>query len=188
MTTYYEILGIPESAHITDIKRAYRRLAKEHHPDVSDSERSHERFIMIEKAYSTLSDPIKRKHYDNGLAYLRERRKDRKSVYHQRDVRREFTEEQKKAIWLNKLMRLNEDKAYYQKFVKYRWMSVIMGLCLASLFIVDDLSSSLGDKEFISEIRLQYPMTKDLKDVDYYIVYTPNNTYRLHHRLASELV
>jgi hypothetical protein len=142
---------------------------------------------MIEKAYSTLSDPLRRKHYDNGLAYLRERRKDRKSSFHPKEKRRTVTEEQKKKIWLNRLIRLNEDKAYYQKFVKYRWMSVIMGLLLSGLFLIDDLRGSIGPGEFISEVRLQYPMTQDLKDADYYLVYTPNETYRLHHRMAKEL-
>jgi molecular chaperone DnaJ len=64
---YYEILGIQRNASDEDIKKAYRKLAREHHPDMvkeSDKEGARKRFKEINEAYRVLSDPQKRKMYD----------------------------------------------------------------------------------------------------------------------------
>ncbi|KAL7609660.1 hypothetical protein Lser_V15G12330 [Lactuca serriola] len=61
----YEILGISMGATESEIKTAYRRLARTSHPDVKDS--SGEEFMKINAAYSTLSDPDKRADYDRRL-------------------------------------------------------------------------------------------------------------------------
>jgi molecular chaperone DnaJ len=64
---YYEILGIEKNASEADIKKAYRRLAREHHPDMvneSDKAAAEKRFKEINEAYQVLSDPQKRKMYD----------------------------------------------------------------------------------------------------------------------------
>lgn len=60
----YEILGIPRDASQEDVKRAYRRLAREYHPDVSQSHDAEDRFKEIAAAYEILSDPQKRQQYD----------------------------------------------------------------------------------------------------------------------------
>jgi molecular chaperone DnaJ len=60
----YEILGVPRDASQEDIKKAYRRLAREHHPDVSQSHDAEDRFKEIAGAYEILSDPQKRQQYD----------------------------------------------------------------------------------------------------------------------------
>ena len=60
----YEILGVARDASPDDIKRAYRKLAREHHPDVSESPEAEERFKEIAGAYEILSDPEKRQRYD----------------------------------------------------------------------------------------------------------------------------
>ncbi|HEX9121870.1 MAG TPA: molecular chaperone DnaJ [Actinomycetota bacterium] len=60
----YEILGIARSATQEDIKKAYRRLARELHPDVSGDPTSEERFKEVTAAYEILSDPEKRRQYD----------------------------------------------------------------------------------------------------------------------------
>lgn len=64
---YYDILGISKSATAEEIKKAYRKLAREHHPDmVKDSDKStaEKRFKEISEAYQVLSDPSKRQMYD----------------------------------------------------------------------------------------------------------------------------
>ncbi len=64
-TDYYEILGIGRDASGDEIKQAYRRLARKHHPDVSDDKSEAElRFKKINEAYEVLSDPAKRAQYD----------------------------------------------------------------------------------------------------------------------------
>jgi molecular chaperone DnaJ len=62
---YYQVLGVADNATQQDIKKAYRRLAKEHHPDANpNNPQSAERFKQISEAHGTLSDPEKRKQYD----------------------------------------------------------------------------------------------------------------------------
>ena len=62
---YYSMLGVPETASGDDIKKAYRRLAKQYHPDANpNNQQAAERFKEIGEAYSVLSDAEKRKQYD----------------------------------------------------------------------------------------------------------------------------
>jgi molecular chaperone DnaJ len=62
--SYYEILGIERGATEADIKRAFRRLAQQFHPDVSSDESASEKFKEINEAYQVLSDPKRRQVYD----------------------------------------------------------------------------------------------------------------------------
>jgi curved DNA-binding protein len=61
---YYEIMGVARDAPADDIKRAYRRLARKYHPDVSKEKDAEERFKEIGEAYEVLRDPEKRAAYD----------------------------------------------------------------------------------------------------------------------------
>jgi molecular chaperone DnaJ len=62
---YYQILNVPRDASLEEIKAAYRRLAREYHPDVrKDDPQAEERFKEINEAYQVLSDPQKRAEYD----------------------------------------------------------------------------------------------------------------------------
>jgi curved DNA-binding protein len=62
---YYETLAIERGASAEEIKKAYRRLARQCHPDISKEEGAEERFKEISEAYQTLSDPEKRQAYDD---------------------------------------------------------------------------------------------------------------------------
>ena len=61
---YYEILGVSKTASKVEIKKAYRKLARKYHPDVSKEDNAEEKFKEIQEAYAILSDDEKRKMYD----------------------------------------------------------------------------------------------------------------------------
>ena len=61
---YYETLGVARGASADDIRAAHRRLARKHHPDVNKSPDAAKTFAEIQEAYDVLSDPEKRKAYD----------------------------------------------------------------------------------------------------------------------------
>src|ERR687886_38509 len=62
---YYEVLGVPRSASQKEIKAAFRKLARQHHPDVNPGDpEAAEKFKEINEAHEVLSDPEKRKKYD----------------------------------------------------------------------------------------------------------------------------
>jgi curved DNA-binding protein len=61
---YYAILGVKRDASADDVKKAYRKLAQKHHPDVSKEKGAEEKFKEVAEAYQTLKDPEKRAAYD----------------------------------------------------------------------------------------------------------------------------
>lgn len=61
---YYEILGLDKSASAEDIKKAYRKLAKKYHPDVSTEKDAEKKFKEVQEAYDVLSDSQKKAQYD----------------------------------------------------------------------------------------------------------------------------
>jgi molecular chaperone DnaJ len=67
MKNYYSILEIDEHATSADVKKAYRKLAQKYHPDRNPSEDSVSKFKEINEANEVLSDPIKRKQYDQAM-------------------------------------------------------------------------------------------------------------------------
>lgn len=61
---YYQILGVSKSASADELKKAYRKLALQYHPDRNKTKEAEEKFKEINKAYEVLSDPQKRQTYD----------------------------------------------------------------------------------------------------------------------------
>jgi len=62
---YYEILGVDKTSDVKDIKKAYRKLARQYHPDVNHDPGAEEKFKEIAEAYEVLGDEEKREQYDN---------------------------------------------------------------------------------------------------------------------------
>lgn len=66
---YYKVLGVPKDATEAEIKKAYRKLARENHPDANKNDaKAEERFKEISEANDILGDPKKRKEYDDARA------------------------------------------------------------------------------------------------------------------------
>lgn len=71
MATLYDLLELSPDVGVSDIKRAYRLMARKYHPDVCPSQQTEEstrRFIEIQEAYETLSDSRRRAVYDHAVA------------------------------------------------------------------------------------------------------------------------
>lgn len=66
MSDHYETLGLQRNASSEEIKKAYRKLARELHPDVNPSEEAQERFKSVTHAYEVLGDEQSRRNYDSG--------------------------------------------------------------------------------------------------------------------------
>src|SRR6202171_4637365 len=63
---YYKVLNVPREASSEDIKKAFRKLARQYHPDVAkDKKGAEEKFKEINEAYEVLGDPQNRSKYDN---------------------------------------------------------------------------------------------------------------------------
>ena len=62
---YYEILGVKRGATDSEIKSAYRKLARKYHPDVNKTKEAEAKFKDINEAYEVLSDKQKRQRYDS---------------------------------------------------------------------------------------------------------------------------
>lgn len=89
---YYAVLGVPAHATTAEIKRAYRRLVRQHHPDVNTQTKD-EQIKRVNEAYAVLSNSFKRQAYDEQLrqarlqaeALLRERERLRRQQEAQRE-------------------------------------------------------------------------------------------------------
>jgi curved DNA-binding protein len=62
--TFYEVLGVPRTATQDEIQQAYRKLARQNHPDINSDPAAEERFKQVAEAYDVLSDPQARRRYD----------------------------------------------------------------------------------------------------------------------------
>lgn len=120
--SFYELLGIPETGTLGEIKQAYKQLARKYHPDVSPPglvEEYTQKFIRVQEAYETLSDPGRRALYDEdmaeGLHFAFSARKSYKNDEKMED-RREW-----KSRWQSQLSELKRRSMYKEASGSMSW-------------------------------------------------------------------
>lgn len=108
MSDHYSVLGLNKNATAEDIKSAYRKLAKEYHPDVNKNPGAETKFKEISEAYDILSDSKKRFEYDN-----------QSNPFHQFRVQRNFHKEPNSPIHVQVFVDALESMAPIKKTVEF---------------------------------------------------------------------
>ena len=99
--TYYEILGISETASLNEIRDAYRKRAIEYHPDVNSSENAAKAFLLMRKAYDVLSDPTKRYEYNKHLSIQRfADKREKESRRHNQPQQNNNNKKNSRSLWV----------------------------------------------------------------------------------------
>lgn len=147
---YYKILNVNPKAEPQEIKKAYRRLAKEVHPDVSaDKEQAEENFKEITEAYSVLSDPEKREQYDYFLKY---NTKPPNSFYKVYREKRDDIFQPEFSAFFNNLFKKQRKKAA-QKYMKGNDRKGKLTVSLEEIFHGSRRILNLGDEKIRINIQ-----------------------------------
>lgn len=140
MANYYSLLDIPENASEEDIRKAYRRKAKEYHPDVNKSHDAQVHFVMINKAYEVLIDRQQRFVYDQKNKAAASASEDPFRRYaawaEEQKARQEAQARREEREFLRRKAQLKESKMYYPYMVLvYMVMIFLICVSLAALVI-----------------------------------------------------
>ncbi len=134
MTDFYSILKISENASQDDIRKAYRRLAKQCHPDINDSDDAHATFVLVNKAYEVLMDGKKRSDYDRSIKvasdpyYSYNRRVKEREEKDAKEAQKRYND------FLNKKEKIRGSTFYYPyKIILFSTAVFLIGLCLSIL-------------------------------------------------------
>ena len=118
MTNYFNILGVPETASIVEIKLAYRNLAKQYHPDINNHPEAQRKFLEINDAYIFLSNPDKRRLLRKSNA--RQYQNDQKQEIYNLWVEKQKQQAKERAV--------NQASDEYHKFTQSRIYKAAMWL------------------------------------------------------------
>lgn len=125
MKTLYEILEVSETASNEIIEKAYKILVKRYHPDLqqeSNRKNAEEQMKLINTAYETLSDDIKRQQYDTKLKMQREKEKMQKTYAKQNDIQKQQRTEQRTSYNEQQYQQAYEEYLRNLGYkVKYKW-------------------------------------------------------------------
>lgn len=146
MQDYYQILGISPRATQLEVKRSYRRLAVQFHPDKNKSKESEEKFKEISLAYEVLRNPEKRAQYDITLTFAPQTmRPHRDPAYRARQ----------RGYYAQHTATKSSNELMSEYLPKFRW-ACWAGLVVCLLVAVDYLLPRSSYTEEISEINRMY--------------------------------
>jgi len=122
MKNYYEILGIPDGADEEVIKKAFRSLVKQYHPDLNPNTEARARFLEVHEAYECLSDPARREAFD--------RRNGRRKISPEELERRERV--YREWLWNQQELAKKRAEAYagqsFEEYEESKWFRVAKGV------------------------------------------------------------
>ncbi|MDX2216174.1 MAG: DnaJ domain-containing protein [Oculatellaceae cyanobacterium bins.114] len=158
-SNHYDTLDIHSAASQAEIKQAYRRLVKQHHPDVNQDGGNHDRIASINAAYEVLGDPQRRHSYDQHLSYqthggidieaIRRDRQERTTAAQNRHRRRQtgHDSDEQLQLWLNRV---------------YQPVNRLLNQILNPLQDqIDDLAADPFDDELLEEFLLYLEECRD---------------------------
>ena len=150
MQDYYQILGISPRATQLEVKRSYRRLAVQFHPDKNKSKESEERFKEISLAYEVLKNPEKRAQYDISLTFGSQ------TISHTgRPHRDPAYRARRRAYYAQQAESKSSQELMVEYLPKLRW-ACWAGLVVCFLVAVDYLMPRTTHVEQIAEINRMY--------------------------------
>ena len=149
---YYNILDIPRTAGLNDIKKAYRSKAKLVHPDINKSEKANEIFIIVGEAYDILTDENKRYLYDIKLNYIDSEKQnaERKKHYYGSSVKNDSFTSASNGAFQNEYTNFSKysykektDADYYKKSPFLYNMFFACGMLLGFIIIIVTITGTL---------------------------------------------
>jgi hypothetical protein len=162
----YELLEVPFNASHAEIKAAYRRAVKKHHPDVSGNNGS-ETIILINQAYELLTDPERRKKYDSAPAWTYEvpLTPDPREIYKKEFLARKQAQALARIVFERKVF---EKMVYVNMFIAVFAFAIIFDQLLPTVdtsefAIYPEAGNSRGDQIETGNYRINIPRSAELK-------------------------
>eukprot|EP00002_Diphylleia_rotans_P027922 TRINITY_DN5624_c0_g1_i3.p1 TRINITY_DN5624_c0_g1~~TRINITY_DN5624_c0_g1_i3.p1 ORF type:complete len:331 (-),score=74.84 TRINITY_DN5624_c0_g1_i3:963-1955(-) len=204
--TYYEVLGVEKDATEDAIKKAYRKLALQFHPDKNTAPGADEAFKTVSKAYACLSDAEKRKHYDMVGDENTESRPSFRRQYHEEEIRPEdifnmfFGMHPGAGGFMNEeFLRRRQFRRQYegaqQRHVHHGQFNIMQLLPLLVLLAIAFLGSNRDDKPLYRyDETADYPVSRVTKryEVPYFVQETFEKNYgrdvRFVHNLEKNII
>jgi hypothetical protein len=164
---YYEILGVSRSASPTEIRNAYRKLAKLYHPDRNNTEGAKSAMVLINEAYEILSDPNKKRGYDQPVFTFETpvAKEDPKAAYRREFIRKKRQEKREEQEALIQFKRKIGDF-----FAKLNYVTAFVGAILTFDYYLPTLSYT---EKYIEGIGLK---SRDISNTPNGYQYSNTNT------------
>ncbi len=148
---YYHELGLTSDADLEAIKKAYRNLAKKVHPDRNQQPEAHDRFVAIAEAYAVLSDPVRKRVYDDQRRNNNQEALQRMAETFARA--QELSRQRAEALYRQRQAELETKQKEEARWGRFAGLSGLIGLMFCLFFLTDYLGASWTSPEPIQQKR-----------------------------------